>query len=126
MCVCVSVNGRPTDPDRRWLSGIHRDVVLYVKEPVFIADYKVSTPELPDQPGGSAPVNVEVMVNEAVTRDVAMPSEVEVETLLFDAEGRQVAGSSAFLHTPHNHTSRFIKPPSLDSPHSHLSRRWAR
>ena len=63
---------------------------------------------------------------EAETAAALEALQVEVETLLFDAEGRQVAGSSAFLHAPHNHTSRFIKPPSLDSPHSHLSRRWAR
>jgi beta-galactosidase/beta-glucuronidase len=29
------------DQDHWWLSGIHRDVVLYVKDPVFIADYTV-------------------------------------------------------------------------------------
>jgi beta-galactosidase len=46
-------------------------------------------------PGGSASVNVEVFVHEAVTWDVAMPSEVVVEAMLFDAAGRQVAGAAA-------------------------------
>jgi len=81
------------DQDQWWLSGIHRDVLLYVKEPVFIADYKVTT-KLPEQLGGSASVNAEVFVHEAVTWDVALPSEVVVEALLFDDHGRQVAGAT--------------------------------
>jgi beta-galactosidase len=81
------------DQDHWWLSGIHRDVVLYVKEPVFIADYTVAT-TLPEASGGSATIHVDVFVHEAVSWDVAMPSQVVVEVLLFDADGRRVAGAT--------------------------------
>ena len=82
------------DQDHWWLSGIHRDVLLYVKEPVFIADYAVST-GLPEAPGGPATLDVEVFIHEAITLDVAMPSEVAVEAFLFDADCRRVAGATA-------------------------------
>jgi hypothetical protein len=48
------------------LNGIHRDVLLYVKEAVFISDYIVTT-TMPEKEGGSASLAVEVFVHEAVT-----------------------------------------------------------
>jgi len=68
-------------------------VLLYVKEPVFISDYIVTT-TMPEKEGGSAALAVEVFVHEAVTWDVALPSSVVVEAMLFDGAGRQVAGAT--------------------------------
>lgn len=82
------------DQDHWWLSGIHRDVILYVKEAVFIADYTVKT-TLPEKRGGPARVEVDIRVQEAVTSDVALPTDVIVEALIFDANGTQVAGVTA-------------------------------
>ncbi len=82
------------DQDHWWLSGIHRDVFLYVKDPVFVADYTVTT-DIPVESGGSASIHVDVSVHEVVTQDVALPRDVVVQALIFDAGGNQVAGVSS-------------------------------
>ena len=78
------------DQDHWWLSGIHRDVILYMKEAVFISDYTVKT-SLPEKRGGPARVDVDIRVQEAVTSEVALPTDVIVESLIFDADGTQIA-----------------------------------
>ena len=78
------------DQDHWWLSGIHRDVILYMKEAVFISDYTVKT-SLPEKRGGPARVDVDIRVQEAVTSEVALPTDIIVESLIFDADGTQIA-----------------------------------
>ena len=78
------------DQDHWWLSGIHRDVILYMKEAVFISDYMVKT-SLPEKRGGPARVDVDIRVQEVVTSEVALPTDVIVESLIFDANGTQIA-----------------------------------
>ena len=81
------------DQDHWWLSGIHRDVVLYVKEPTFIADYVVST-NVPEGSVGSALVVADVFVHEAVTADVSLPSDVDLDVQLYDANRKLVADAT--------------------------------
>ena len=79
------------DQDHWWLSGIYRDVILYVKEAIFIADYNVNT-EIPDSVRDEASVSVDVFVHEAVSLDMDLPSDIVVEGMLFDTNGQQVTG----------------------------------
>ena len=67
------------------------------QEPIFIADYSVKT-ELPEKVGGSARVEVDICVHESVTSDIALPTPVVTEAILFDTDGRRVSGATA---TPH-------------------------
>ena len=77
------------DQDHWWLSGIYRDVILYVKEPIFIADYNIST-TIPDSARDEASVTVDIFVYESVSLDVDLPSDVVVEAMFFDTDGQRV------------------------------------
>jgi beta-galactosidase len=84
------------DQDHWWLSGIYRDVILYVKESILIADYVVST-NVPEGSVGSALLVADVFVHEAVTDDVSLPSDVNVEVQLYDANRELVADATTVI-----------------------------
>ncbi|XP_062093159.1 uncharacterized protein LOC133798723 [Humulus lupulus] len=74
------------DQDHWWLSGIHRDVLLIAKPPVFIADYFFKSNLAEDFSSADIEVEVKIDNSQATPKDTIL-SRFTIEASLYDTTG---------------------------------------